>query len=213
MREDQVRFFPQWNRFSQWIGKISCIIEEKLPERRNFRLILNDLDRYNEILNKFTLKLKLESIRVQWDGWGRFESKDGDIVFFSDRSFSYIRCFDARSSGRRRKVALAARARFSIVSTVFPQAVNALLGGFRPLLCVHRDPVPPRDISPPFSAFTSTLTSFSTTFSGTFYPPLLFTRTPPSPTPYMQSLPPLLHLLLGGENRDTLVRLEAIIYF
>lgn len=98
----------------------------------------------------------------------------------------------SEGEGRGEKeMALAARARFSIVSTVFPQAVNALLGGFRPLLCVHRDPVPPRDISPPFSAFTSTLTSFSTTFSGTFYPPLLFTRTPPSPTPYMQSLPPL----------------------
>lgn len=123
----------------------------------------------------------------------------------------------SEGEGRGEKeMALAARARFSIVSTVFPQAVNALLGGFRPLLCVHRDPVPPRDISPPFSAFTSTLTSFSTTFSGTFYPPLLFTRTPFIYSPHsLHAVPPSPPhlLLLGGENRDTLVRLEATIYF
>lgn len=130
---------------------------------------------------------------MQWDGWGTFESKDGDIVFFSDRSFSCIRCFDASQGGGGEKRWRLRRERVSPLSTVFPQAVNALLGGFRPLLCVHRDPVPPRDISPPFSAFTSTLTSFSTTFSGTFYPPLLFNRTlPPLPacSPFLPSPSP-----------------------
>lgn len=96
------------------------------------------------------------------------------------------------------------RERVSPLCRPFFQAVNALLGGFRPLLCVHRDPVPPRDISPPFSAFTSTLTSFSTTFSGTFYPPLLFTRTPPPPL--LPSFP-----FSSSGRGDVLARLEATI--
>lgn len=163
-------------------------------ERQNFRLILNDLDKYNEILNKFILKyLKLKSIRC--NGMGGGHSSRRTAISFSFRiDPSRISVVSTRLRGEGEKRWRWRRERVSPLSTVFPQAVNALLGGFRPPLCVHRDPVPPRDISPPFSAFTSTLTSFSTTFSGTFYPPLLFNRTlPPLPAcnPSLPSPSPL----------------------
>lgn len=53
-------------------------------ERQNFRLILNDLDKYNEILNKFILKyLKLKSIRC--NGMGGGHSSRRTAISFSFR--------------------------------------------------------------------------------------------------------------------------------
>lgn len=89
----------------------------------------------------------------QWE----LERSTGGIVFAHFPARSITRSLRSGDSGKRAQVA-------------FPRPVRGerVIRSYLRHLCVHRDPVWPGDISPAFSAFRGTLTSFRATFSGTF---------------------------------------------
>lgn len=149
--------------------------------------------------------------------WGTFESKNGDIVFFSDRSFSYIRCFDAslrRGGEGEGRDGVGGESAFLHCVDRFSTGCKRVIRRFSPAFVRAPWPSSPAwHFATVFRVhkyldiflnnfFWNVLSAF-TIYPNTTFPHSLH-AVPPSPPHF---------LLLGGENRDTLVRLEATIYF